>query len=134
MNCPQCNSIHTVKNGNVKQQQRYLCKNCRYQFTLQERKNLLPKNNGLKRNALHLLLEGVPLRKAARLLQIPSSTLSNWKKNWGQSILLLQKSYCPDMFDYKDSMSYWASRKNSPGYTMLWIDLETDVSLLCQIS
>ena len=37
MNCPKCKSEKKVKDGIVKNKQRYKCKGCNYHFTVEER-------------------------------------------------------------------------------------------------
>jgi len=42
INCKNCNSINFVKNGKVREQQRFVCKDCGYNFIDGDRRN---KNN-----------------------------------------------------------------------------------------
>ncbi len=131
MNCPTCKSEHTVKNGIAKQKQRYLCKNCNYQFLDYENKESLSIKNASKRKALHLFLEGLSLREVARILQIAPTTLANWKKEWKSlSLKAIENPTKPENLDYPQSIKYIKARKNTSTYAMLWLDLETDVSFI----
>jgi transposase-like protein len=129
--CPQCKANSIVKNGMIKNRQRFLCKICNYQFTFHDKNAPKIKNASLKRRALHLLLEGIALREIARMLQIAPSTLSNWKKQWNKSyIKFLIRKTSPVELDYKNSIHYLEKRRSHQAYNILWIDMETDVSLM----
>lgn len=131
MNCPTCKSSHIVKNGSAKQKQRYLCKNCNYQFLDYENKESLTIKNATKRKAFHLLLEGVSLRETARILQIAPTTLYNWEKEFELiNLKSLEKTTKPEQLDYAQFRKYTNARRNAFNYIMLWLDLETDVSFI----
>lgn len=42
MDCPKCKSIKKIKNGLLKSIQRYKCKDCGYNFTVEKRKGEYP--------------------------------------------------------------------------------------------
>ena len=134
MNCPQCKSTETVKSGLVKQKQRFLCKNCNHQFLDYQTTSAFNIKNTNKRIALHLFLEGVGLREVARILQMPPTTLYNWKQEWSCIHLdAIGKTSKPEHLNYIQSAEYINTRKNAANYTILWLDLETDVSFIAQL-
>ena len=65
--CPKCSHNHSVKDGIVKNRQRYKCKNCNYRFTVQQ-KNVKMATDEIKRMALHMYLEGLGFRSIGRIL------------------------------------------------------------------
>lgn len=134
MVCPQCNSEKVIKNGNVKQQQRYLCKSCNFQFLPHKNKQKTDPKITFKRRALHLMLEGLSIRKIADILSIAPTTIANWKKQWNHpKFTALIKTTPPEYLDYNGSLNYITSRKNTLDYTILWMDLATDISFINHI-
>ncbi|MCF8302988.1 MAG: hypothetical protein K9I94_06915 [Bacteroidales bacterium] len=87
MDCPKCSSEHKVKDGIVAGKQRYLCKDCNYHFTVQNRGKSLE----LKRMVLHLYLEGLSYRSIERILSVSNVTVMNWIKSLGPEIEKLRK-------------------------------------------
>lgn len=74
--CPRCNSHQIVKSGIVGDRQRYRCKKCNYNFTV----NKLGKkiDHYYVTKALQLYLEGLSYREIERILGISHVTVSNW--------------------------------------------------------
>ncbi len=131
MICPQCKSTETVKSGIVKQKQRFLCKNCNHQFLDYQTTSTFNIKNTHRRIALHLFLEGLGTREIARILQMAPTTLSNWKKEWSCIHLdSISKTSKPEHLNYTHSIEYINARKNASNYTILWLDLEIDVSFI----
>lgn len=131
MACPQCNAEKVIKNGNAKQKQRYLCKSCNYQFTIGKAKHKTDPKISFKRRALHLMLEGVSIRKIADILSVAPTTIANWKKEWSK-IPSFQKFEKPEIYNYADSLKYITAKQHSENYTFLILDLETDISFMCK--
>src|SRR5574337_283840 len=82
MKCPKCNQTDYVKNGIVKGKQRYLCKHCKYCYTVSE----IGKPYALKKQALNLYLEGLGFRSIERLLNVSNVSVLNWVKKFGKEI------------------------------------------------
>ena len=78
VSCPKCQNNELVKSGIINNRQRYLCKKCKYYFTV----NKLGKkiDNYYVTKALQLYLEGVSFREIERILGISHVTISNWVK------------------------------------------------------
>ena len=76
MDCPKCGSRKYVKDGVVKEKQRYLCKNCKYRYTVEQRAGT--GNKAIKRLALELYLEGLGFRSIGRILRFSNVTILNW--------------------------------------------------------
>jgi transposase-like protein len=81
MDCPRCGSTQHCKSGIVKGRQRYVCKECRYQYTVQRKSDVKPVET--RRMALNLYLEGVGFRSIGRVLNISYGTVIHWVKKWG---------------------------------------------------
>jgi transposase-like protein len=76
--CPKCESENIVKSGIVKDRQRYLCKNCKYFFTVNKLGKHIDTYYVIK--ALQLYLEGLSYREIERILGISHVTVMNWVK------------------------------------------------------
>lgn len=79
--CPNCSSDEYVKSGVVNEKQRYKCKKCNYNFTV----NKLGKkiDDYFVNKALQLYLEGLSYREIERILGISHVSISNWVKRYG---------------------------------------------------
>ncbi len=78
--CPNCNSDSIIKSGVVKDRQRYKCKTCNYNFTV----NKLGKkiNDYYVNKALQLYLEGLTYREIERILGVSHVSVMNWVKKY----------------------------------------------------
>jgi len=75
--CPKCGHSHLQKHGKIDDKQRYLCPNCKFQFT---RIKPVGKPKKLKKMALKMYLEGLGFRQS----QSPEALkASNWA-NFGR--------------------------------------------------
>ena len=54
MNCPKCNSSVKVKSGKIKGRQRYRCKECGCNYSVEMKSTAKPKS--VKRQALYMYL------------------------------------------------------------------------------
>lgn len=79
--CPNCSSDEYVKSGVVNDKQRYKCKKCNYNFTV----NKLGKkiDDYFVNKALQLYLEGLSYREIERILGISHVSILNWVKSYG---------------------------------------------------
>ncbi|NCT09395.1 MAG: IS1 family transposase [Flavobacteriia bacterium] len=79
--CPNCSSDEYVKSGVINNKQRYKCKKCNYNFTV----NKLGKkiDNYFVNKALQLYLEGLSYREIERILGISHVSILNWVKRYG---------------------------------------------------
>ena len=80
LTCPKCQNNHIVKSGVVNSKQRYLCKNCKYFFTVNKIGKKIDDYYVTK--ALQLYLEGLSYREIERILGVSHVTVSNWVKTF----------------------------------------------------
>jgi transposase-like protein len=78
--CPKCLSEEYVKSGVVKQRQRYHCKKCGYNFTVQKEGKKVDYYYVTK--ALQLYLDGVSYREIERILGVSHVSVMNWVKQF----------------------------------------------------
>ena len=74
--CPECGSVHCVRNGRVRERQRYMCKDCGRSFGTSNKTSLfcskLPA--GIWRKYIPCLINGCSVRKAAEIVGVSVKT------------------------------------------------------------
>lgn len=78
--CPKCQQSNIVKSGNVKERQRFLCRDCNYYFTVKKLGKQIDDYYVTK--ALQLYLEGLSFREIERIIGISHVTISSWIKKY----------------------------------------------------
>lgn len=125
MNCPKCKSENKVKDGFVKGLQRYQCKSCSYRFTVE----YIGKSNSIKRNALHLYLEGLGFRSIGRYLKVSHVAVFNWIKSYGEGVDELRTDHDIEVVELDEMHTYIQQKKTTAGSGLLLIDMEKDLSI-----
>lgn len=127
MNCPKCNCLKSVKSGKIKGRQRYKCKECGCNYTVELKSTAKPKS--CKRQALHLYLEGLGFRSIGRILGVSNVSVLNWIRDFGKKVQELNSTGQPiEMVEVDEMHSYIGSKKTSVGYGFLLIDMGKDSS------
>ena len=122
MNCPKCASEKKVKSGIVKERQRYKCKECGFNYTVELKSTAKPKS--MKKNALHLYLEGLGFRSIGRFLGVSNVSVLNWIKSFGEQVTSLnEESKEIEVVELDEMHSYIGSKKTIAGYGLLLIDM-----------
>jgi transposase-like protein len=80
LSCPKCQDKQIVKSGVINSKQRYLCKKCKYFFTVNKIGKKIDDYYVTK--ALQLYLEGLSYREIERILGVSHVTVSNWVKSF----------------------------------------------------
>lgn len=80
VSCPKCQNNHIIKSGIINNKQRYLCKNCKYFFTVNKIGKKIDDYYVTK--ALQLYLEGLSYREIERIIGVSHVTISNWVKSF----------------------------------------------------
>jgi transposase-like protein len=78
--CPSCSSENQIKSGVVNGRQRYKCKDCNYNFTVDKIGKKIDEYYVNK--ALQLYLEGLTYREIERILGISHVSVLNWVKKY----------------------------------------------------
>ncbi len=84
MTCPKCQSNNKVKNGVVRAQQRYKCKDCGCNYTLGFEDYLEKEKK--HRFALSMYLEGLGFHSIAHLLGVSHVSVLNWIRKYGNEL------------------------------------------------
>ncbi len=131
MNCPKCKNEKYTKNGIVNNRQRFKCKNCHYNYTVEKRSGEY--SLSIKKRALQLYLEGLGFRSIGRILGVSNVSVLNWIRSFGEQVACLQSETQDIEFVELDEMhSYIGNKKTTAGFGLLLIDLEnaSSISLL----
>jgi len=118
-NCPQCQSTKIHKAGIVKQKQRYLCKECKFRFTVEH----IGKSINIKRAALILYLEGLGFRSIGRFLKVSHVAVFNWVKAFGAKMDAIRSPDNIEVVEIDEMHTYIGSKKTTLGYGLLLIEM-----------
>ena len=128
MNCPKCSCEKSVKSGIIKGRQRYKCKECGCNYTVEFKSTAKPKS--MKKQALHLYLEGLGFRSIGRFLGVSNVSVLNWIRSFGEEVQeLASQSQEIEMVEMDEMHSYIGTKKTIAGYGLLLIDMEKDSSI-----
>lgn len=78
--CPKCKEKNVVKSGVINNRQRFLCKDCNYNFTVKKLGKQIDDYYVTK--ALQLYLEGLSYREIERIIGVSHNTVSSWIKKY----------------------------------------------------
>lgn len=115
MNCPKCQSANYIKNGLANSRQRYLCKICKYTYTVLER----GKSKEIRKIALILYLEGLGFRSIERILKVSHVSVMNWVRRYGEELEELKCDKRLDVIEMDEMHTYIRSKKTTVGYGLL---------------
>lgn len=126
MDCPRCGKQAGCKDGIVKGRQRYLCKNCKYRYTVKQRSGTGDK--ATKRQALELYLEGLGFRSIGRLLKFSNVSILKWIKAFGEQLPAVRGEEGVQVMEMDEMHTYIGSKKTIAGYGLLLIEMQKDSS------
>ena|SRR3974390_1864980 len=127
MECPKCHTDRSVKAGQALKKQRYQCKSCGCKFTRSTPKGV---DTSLKRQALHMYLEGVGMRSIGRLLRISHVAVYKWLRAAGESVYIKHlrgyEENAVEVMELDELRSYVRSKKTTSGSGLLMIETGKD--------
>jgi len=115
--CKVCRSKNIIKNGIVRDKQRYRCRECGYTFV--EGDERIPREAEFKKAAFSLLraLYPVPLRDLAKFLKVWPSQLCRWGDTSSQYSYFFSSKYGKDAIsELADSLR---GQENNTGNSIL---------------
>ena len=131
MNCPKCTARKFVKNGIVKGRQRYLCKECKYCYTVSE----IGKPSSLKKQAIRLYLEGLGFRSIERILKVSNVSVLNWVRKFGKEIEAIREPEGEiEIIEMDELHTYIQHKKTTVGFGLLLIGLGEGSSISCLVT
>ena len=125
MKCSRCKSTEKTKDGKIKGVQRYKCKSCGYLYTVELKSTAKPM--GMKRQALHLYLEGLGFRAIGRFLKVSHVSVYKWIKSFGEDLEDIKNNNKIELVEMDEMHLYW-SKKTTAGFGLLLIDMGRNLS------
>jgi transposase-like protein len=111
--CPRCRASKIVKNGKINGQQRYLCKECNYHFTVNKLGKRVDNNYIVK--ALQLYLEGLGISEIEKYVGVSRNTIRKWIKRFENLIVEVRKNQCKINVVNLQDLIVFLKEKNEPG-------------------
>jgi transposase-like protein len=111
--CPRCRASKIVKNGKIISQQRYLCKECNYHFTVNKLGKRVDNNYIVK--ALQLYLEGLGISEIEKYVGVSRNTIRKWIKRFENLIVEVRKNQCNINVVNLQDLIVFLKEKNEPG-------------------
>ena len=127
MDCPKCNNSVYSKDGKVQGRQRYLCKKCKYRYTVKQRSGTGDKC--VRRRALELYLEGLGFRSIGRILNFSNVSILNWIKEFGAKLEELKNEKQIKIVEMDEMHSYIMRKKTIAGSGLLLIEIGENSSI-----
>ncbi len=124
--CPKCDSQACIKDGVVKEKQRFKCKECGYRHTVTQRGLGLD----IRRQALQLYLAGLGFRSIGRLLQCSHVTISKWINEHGESIKSIRAIDDVSIVNPCGVNAYIETCPDTKNTTLLLVDTKENCTIL----
>lgn len=131
--CKHCGSEDLVKDGLVKNKQRYLCNACSRTFRVGDDREKYSIESKIR--VVKLYTEGLGLRSIERLEKIPSSLLVHWIRGFSK---LIREKLCTtpipndakelEILEIDELFTYYQKKLKKPMCGLLWT--ETGIKLL----
>lgn len=130
MQCPKCKSENKVKNGIVRNEQRYKCKDCGCNYTISYEQN--SEKEKKRRFALSMYLEGLGFHSIARLLGVSHVSVLNWVRKYGNELTEIRNPKPAKIVELDEIHSYVGYKKTTDGFGLMLIEKHenTLISLL----
>jgi transposase-like protein len=122
MKCSKCQSEHHVKNGIVRGVQRYKCKECGRNFSIDY--SQVVEKEKRRRFGLAMYLEGLGFHSIARLLNVSHVSVMNWIKKYGSELSKIRNPKPVQIMELDELHSYVGSKKTINGFGLLLIEMQ----------
>ena len=113
MDCTKCGCKKTVKNGNHHGRQRYKCKECGYQFTLEK-----PRGVDLAKKCLAIILyvNGLSFRSIASVVLVSHKAVYDWVRSFGLETYEKPRPQGDIVIELDEMWHFLTSKKTNFGY------------------
>ena len=128
MKCPKCKSENHVKNGIIKGQQRYKCKSCMFNYSVEFKSTAT--RDYTRRFALMLYLEGLGFHSIGRLLHVSHVSVINWIKKYGKQLESLKNDKPVNIVELDELHTYLGSKKTTVGFGLQLIEKQESTLIL----
>jgi transposase-like protein len=125
--CKNCNSKNFVKNGKVRKQQRFVCKDCGYNFIDGDKRN----TNNASAKALSVLMYAsgaVNYEDISNIFQVSKPAVFYWIKSLEKNISKSDINSKFNKLEHKQLLEFIEQKGNEFNSSNNWITLETEIS------
>ena len=119
--CPKCKRIEKVKNGFIRGLQRYRCKECAYNYTVEQKSTASSPSK--KRLALEMYLEGLGFNSIGRILKVSHVSVLNWIESFGKNAESIRSEKEVEVIELDEMHTYIGQKKTIVGYGLLLIEM-----------
>jgi transposase len=129
--CKSCGGVNFVKNGFVRGQQRYRCKDCRTNQIEGDKR--LKYNNNIRNMALSMYLNSSGIRSIGRVLNVSPQLISQWVTKAGKIVEnhMLEQQITPKNINILEMDElYTYVQKKRKKYEYGWLLIGTEAKLL----
>ena len=120
MKCSKCQSENKIRNGIVRNVQRYKCKECGNNFSIDY--SQVAERDRRRRFGLAMYLEGLGFHSIARLLNVSHVSVINWVKKYGSELSKIRNPKPVQVMELDELHSYVGSKKTINGFGLLLIE------------
>ena len=128
MKCPRCGSDHKVKNGIVRNLQRYKCKECSNNYTVEKKSTAVESSK--RRLGLMMYLEGLGFNSIGRILGVSHVAVIKWIKRYGSELNAIKNDKPARIVEADEMHSYIGSKKTTVGYGLQLIEMPESTLVL----
>ena len=125
MKCSRCSSDKAVKNGNHHGRQRYKCKECGYQFTLDKPRGM---DVAIKCLAIILYVNGLSFRAIAKIVMVSHKAVYDWVKSFGLETYEKPRPQGDVIIELDEMWHFLTSKKTSFGFGKRFVVLQVNSS------
>ena len=119
ISCPRCHSQNIIKRGIARGKQRWLCKECKYQFTRMDQ--TLGKPQNIKQQAVKLYCSGLSFRAIGNLLNVSFSAVYRWVRKAGVICRVkTEKSKEPIVVELDEFWHFVKKKPRNAGSSKQW--------------
>ena len=129
MKCPKCQSTERVKSGFMRGTQRYKCKSCGCNYSVDY--DSVEQKERKRRFALSLYLEGLGFHSIGRLLGVSHVSVLNWVRKYGRDLAGIRNPRPCKVMELDEMHSYVGHKKTVAGFglaltetpknTLMWL-------------
>ncbi len=124
--CPRCGSQIVTKNGFKITEQRWLCKDCRYNFTKLE----MPNRNKpaiMKAFSVLLYVSKMSIRGIAKLFNVSPTSILNWIREFAENINMKEESERIRVLEIDEMWHFCEKKITKSGYGKRLIVMEANL-------
>ena len=123
MKCSKCGSVRSVKNGKHHGRQRYKCKECNYQFTLEKSRG---KDVEQKCLAIILYINGLSFRAISKIVKVSHKAVFDWVKSFAIETYDKPKPQGDVVVELDEMWHYIKAKKTNFGYGKHFVVLQVN--------